>query len=279
MARDERVVWITGGGSGLGLYVALEYAARGCRVAVSGRREARLVEAVEAIEAAGGAGMAVPCDVTDEAAVAEAIAQILAQWGRLDVVLANAGYAVSGRVDALSTELWRKQFEVNLFGAVTTVRLALPHLLETQGRVGLVGSVAAFLGLPGSGAYSASKAALAILGGSLHAELASTGVSCTTIHPGFVESEINQRDNEGVFHEDWTEQRPKQLLWPTDKAARVMVRALESRRRELVFTGHGKVAVFLARHLPGLSAFLLARSASKSNLRKLAAGEPATSES
>lgn len=272
MARDERVVWITGGGSGLGRAVALEYAQRGCRVAVSGRRESRLVEAVEAIEAAGGAGFAVPCDVTDEAAVAEAIAQILAQWGRLDVVLANAGYAVSGRVDALSTELWRKQFDVNLFGAVNTVRLALPHLVETKGRIGLVGSVAAFLGLPGSGAYSASKAALAILGGAMHAELAGTGVSCTTLHPGFVESEINQRDNDGVFHEDWTEKRPKQLLWPTDKAARVMVRALESRRRELVFTGHGKVAVFLARHFPGMSAFLLARSAARSNLSQLAAG-------
>ncbi len=267
---DDRVVWITGGGTGLGKGMAVEYARMGLHVAVSGRRRARLDAADEAIEAVGGQGLAVVCDVTEVASVEAAVAEVVAHWGRLDVVLANAGYGVAGRVDALSTEDWRKQFEVNVFGAVTTVRAALPHLHASAGRIGLVGSVAGFLGLPGSSPYSASKAAVATLGGSLSAELASTGISCTTIHPGFVESEIGQTDNDGVFHEDWKDPRPAQLMWSTEKAARVMVRAVESRKREFVFTGHGKLVVFLARHLPGLSALILARSSAKGNAKKLA---------
>ena len=270
MAGDTRVVWITGGGTGLGKAMALVYAAKGCRVAVSGRRVERLEEAVSAIQAAGGQGLAVACDVTEVASVEAAVAQVLSAWGRLDVVIANAGYAVGGRVDALSTDDWRRQFEVNVFGAVSTVRAALPELLKTQGRIGLVGSVAAFFGLPGSSPYSASKAAISVLGGSLSAELAGTGISCTTLHPGFVDSDIGQTDNDGVFHEDWKDPRPAALRWPTDKAGRVMVKAIEARRRELVFTGHGKVAVFLARHLSGLAAFILGRSQAKGNPKSLA---------
>ena len=80
-----KVAWITGGGSGLGLYLAVELARRGCDVAVSGRRVDRLAEAVAAIEATGRRGYAVACDVTDDASVAAAVAEVVAKAGRLDI--------------------------------------------------------------------------------------------------------------------------------------------------------------------------------------------------
>lgn len=257
------VVWITGGGSGIGRAIALVYAARGARVAVSGRREDRLAEAVTAISAAGGEGLAVRCDVTDEDDVAAAVQRILDTWGRLDVAIANAGFGVGGRIEEVDAAGWNRQLAVNVVGAATTARLALPHLRQTGGRLGLVGSVSAWFGIPANGPYVASKAAVRAMGKTLSTELAGSGVSCTTLHPGFVESEIGQVDNDGVYHEDWKDRRPSRFMWPTDRAAAVMVRAMDRRRGQFVFTGHGRLAVLLGQHLPGLAQWILERSAKK----------------
>jgi short-subunit dehydrogenase len=79
-----------------------------------------------------------------------------------------------------------------------------------------------------------------------------TGVSCTTIHPGFVVSEIARIDNEGEWHPERPDARPAILMWPTDKAAKVMVNAIMKRKRNYVFTTHGRVLVWLQRWFPGL---------------------------
>ena len=248
-----QVVWITGGGSGLGRAMALEFAREGAQVAVSGRRQDRLEDVRKLIEALGSKGAAIPCDVTDEAQVTETVRQVVDRLGRLDVAVANAGFSVSGRIEELSADDWRRQLEVNVIGLTSTVRCALPELRKTRGRVVLIASVTAFLGLPKSGAYCASKAAVRSIGETLSAELRGSGVTCTTIHPGFVESEIAQVDNTGSFHASRKDKRPQALMWPADRAARVMVKAIHRRRREHTFTGHGRLAAFMGMHFPGLS--------------------------
>lgn len=249
---EGSVAWITGGGSGIGRALGLELARRGATVALSGRRRERLDEVAAEIAAAGGRALAVPCDVTSEASVDAAVERIVGEYGRLDLVIANAGYAASGSVEETPLEIWRKQFETNVFATIATVRRALPELRRQRGRVVLVGSVAAFLPLPKGGPYGASKAAVAAIGATLSAELAGSGVSCTTVHPGFVESEISKVDSTGAFDASRRERRPRQLLWKTEDAARVIVDAAERRERELVFTLHGKLAAAVGRHVPGL---------------------------
>lgn len=249
---DDHVVWLTGGGSGLGRYMALEFARGGARVAVSGRREDKLATVVAEIEALGGQGLAVPCDVTSDEALDAAVAQVVERFGKLDVAVANAGYSVGGRVVDLSMEAWRRQFDVNVVGAAGTAARAIPHLKATGGRLALVGSVAATVHFAKAGPYQASKAAVWALGNTLGCELAGTGVTVTTLHPGFVKSEIHLVDNEGEIHPDRKDRRPAQLIWETEDAARVMVRAIEKRKGQFVFTGHGRFGWFLAQHLPGL---------------------------
>jgi NAD(P)-dependent dehydrogenase (short-subunit alcohol dehydrogenase family) len=256
----DQVAWVTGGGTGIGLACAVELARQGARVVVSGRRADRLQGAVAQIEAAGGAGLAVQCDVTDEAIVQAAVATIVQAWGRLDVVLSNAGFSVAGKIDELSDADWRRQLDVNLFGTLHVIRHTLPELRKTDGRIALVGSVAAFLPARKVGAYSASKAAIRSIGETLSAELSGQGVSCTTIHPGFVESEIAFVDNQGVYHADRKDKRPAWLMWKAEDAARVMVRGIARRQRELVFTGHGKLAVALARLVPSFAAWAAQRA-------------------
>jgi NAD(P)-dependent dehydrogenase (short-subunit alcohol dehydrogenase family) len=254
------VVWITGGGTGIGLSTAIELARQGAKVAISGRRADRLTEATAAIEAVGGEALAVACDVTDESSLETAVATIVGKWGKLDVAIANAGFGVAGRIATLTDADWRRQFDTNVFGALNTVRAALPELEKTGGRLVLIGSVAGFVSAPKNGAYNASKAAIRAIGETLSAELVNSKVTCTTIHPGFVTSEIGQVDNEGVFHPDKQDKRPQQLMWKTEDAARVMVRAIAARKREFVFTGHGKVLVALSRWMPGLVARLASRA-------------------
>lgn len=244
-------VWITGGGSGIGKAMALQFAEAGAQVAVSGRREQRLEGVVQTIEDKGGTAYAVPCDVTDEASVAAAVETVAQKLGRIDVVVANAGFAVGGTVEKLSAEDWRRQFDTNVVGLAITAKHSLPHLRKTQGRLGLMGSVAGFVSVPGFSAYHASKFAVRAIGLALSAEVGKSGVSVTLLHPGFVESEIAQVSNEGEFRPERVDRRPKYLMWPTDRAARVMLRALARRKREFVFTQHGKLAAWLGQHMAG----------------------------
>lgn len=262
MARDfsGHVAWVTGGGSGIGRALALELAKRGADVAISGRREARLREVAGAVEALGRRARAIPCDVVDEEQVRRAADAVARELGRIDLAVANAGFAVAGPIETLTGDEWRRQLDVNVVGTALTAKHALAHLRETKGRLGLVGSVAGFIPLASNGAYVASKSAVRAIGQTLAIELARSGVSVTTIHPGFVESEIAQVDNGGAFHPERRDTRPQRLLWRTEDAARVMADALHARRREYVFTAHGRLGAFIGQHLPGLAIFAQARS-------------------
>lgn len=255
----KHVVWITGGGSGLGREMAKEFAREGASVVVSGRRVENLKETCADVEAIGPSAHAVACDVRDENAVEDAVQEILAQFGKLDVVVANAGYSAAGAIETLPAEVWREQLDTNVIGLTNTIRSALPALRKTKGRLALVGSVAGLISMPGTGPYHASKFAVRAIGETLAMELYGSGVSCTTIHPGFVASQIGRVDNKGHYDASRKDPRPARLMWQPDDAARVMVRAIYRRKREYVFTGHGKIAGFLGRHFPGLTYFAITR--------------------
>jgi NAD(P)-dependent dehydrogenase (short-subunit alcohol dehydrogenase family) len=262
MQFRDQVVWITGASAGIGRALALEFARRGADVAVSARRVDRLAGVVDEISALGRRGLAVACDVTSDAAVARAVDEVLAGFGRLDVAVANAGFSVGGRLEHLGDADLRRQFDTNVFGAASTARHALPALRQRRGRLVLVGSVAALLASPRAGAYSASKFALRALGLTLQQELHGSGTSCTLVHPGFVASEIAQVDNEGRFDAGREDRRPSRLMWTAEAAARAIATATHRRRREYVFTAHGKFGAWLGKHAPGL-VYLLMRGGGK----------------
>ena len=261
MARfDGLVVWVTGGGTGIGRALALEAARQGADVAVSGRRAEPLEEVATMVRAAGRRALVIASDVVDEAACRDAVARIVAELGKLDVAVANAGYGASGAFERLTMADWRRQFDVNVFGLLHTVYAALPELRKTGGRLGLVSSVMGLVALPGQGPYAASKFAVRAIGLTLAQELHGSGVSVTTIYPGFVESDIARTDNRGKVDASRKDPRPAKLMWTADRAARVMLRAVARRRREMVFTGHGRAGAFLGKHFPGLVHFVLTRS-------------------
>jgi len=263
MARfDGEVVWITGASAGLGRDMAREFASEGAKLVLSARRKERLEELAAELEKAGTATLIAPCDVVEEEQVIAAVAAAVERFGQLDVAVANAGFAVADKFERLDVADWRRQLDVNVIGAVATIRHALPELHKTGGRAALVASVAGHIASPKMSAYSASKYALRAIGQVLSIELAGSGVSCTTLCPGFISTEINQVDNNGRYHADKAG-KPNNLSWPSDKAARVMVRAIHARKREYVFTAHGVVGAWFGRHMPGLTHFAQTRGTQK----------------
>jgi len=256
----ENVVWITGASSGLGKAMAFEWARLGYKVALSSRRKELLDKVADEIRNSGGEALVIPCDIMEETAIQNAVQQVIENWGRLDVVVANAGFGVFGSIDKLTAKDWSRQLQGNVTGLALTVKYSLPHLKKNNGRIGLVGSVGAYLPNPNVGAYGASKAAVHSIGQTLQVELMSTEVSCTTMHPGFVVSEIARIDNDGVWHPERTDPRPSNLMWATDKAAKVMVKAILKRKRNYIFTGHGKAFVWLQRWIPGLMRIIISKS-------------------
>lgn len=256
----ENVVWITGASSGIGKAMAFEWARLGYKVILSARRRELLEEIAVEIKNSGGEALVVPVDIMDETSLENAVQRIMTTWGRIDVAVANAGFGVFGAIETLTAADWNRQLQGNVTGLALTVKYALPHLKQTGGRIGLVGSVGAYLPNPSVGAYGASKAAVHSIGLTLQVELMGTGVSCTTLHPGFVQSEIARVDNEGIWHPERVDPRPEKLMWPTDKAAQVMVKAVMNRKRVYIFTTHGRVIVWLQRWFPGLVQLIISKS-------------------
>lgn len=251
-----KVVWVTGASSGIGEALAWELARQGARVVVTARRTDRLYRLVEKIRAEGGEALALACDVTKTEDQERVVAQALNQFQRLDVVVANAGMSVPGRLEDITMEEIRRQLETNLFGALTTAKVSLDALKRSRGRLVLMGSVMSYVSIPGHGPYSASKFALRAFAEALTPELLPAGVSVTLICPGFVESEIRLKDDRGHPQSD---PMPSWLVMSREKAARQMVRVIARRRREVIVTGHGKLAVFLARHASWLIRTFLRR--------------------
>lgn len=245
----ERVVLVTGASSGIGRALATEYVRRGARVALLARRKDRLEELVASLGA--DRAMAVAADVCVDGDLERAVAEVTARFGRVDVVVANAGFSVSGPLEKLRLDDYRRQFDTNVFGVLRTIYATLPALRETRGSYALVGSVSGFVSVPGFTAYSMSKYAVRALAEGLDLELAPYGVSVTHVAPGFVDSEIRTVDNKGRLREDAKDPIPSWLVVPSEKAAREIANAIDARKSEAVITNHGRVFASLSRHLPG----------------------------
>jgi NADP-dependent 3-hydroxy acid dehydrogenase YdfG len=247
-----KIVLVTGASAGIGEALAREAAAQGAAVVLAARRLDRLQRIAAELQQAGGQALPVACDVTRDGEVEVAVQAALDRFGRLDVVLANAGYAVSGALDQLQLDDYRRQMELNVFGVLRTIYATLPALTETRGALGIVGSANGYLSVARASAYCASKHAVRSLATSLRQELRGRGVSVTHLAPGFITSELRQIDNLGQHHAEARDPVPRWLQMPAPRAARQMLAAVLRGRAEKIITLHAGLAIFLERHVPWL---------------------------
>jgi short-subunit dehydrogenase len=207
--------------------------------------------------------IALACDVSRDGDLERAVAATSERWGRLDIVVANAGFGVVGDFAQLSMDDYRRQFETNVFGVLRTIYAALPEIQKARGNIVVIGSVAGWVATPGSSPYAMSKFALRALAEAIRRELRPSGVTVTLISPGFVESDIRRVDNFGQVREGARDPLPSWLTVRTDKAVRQMLAAVANGKREAIITGHGKILVALERFAPWVLRALLPRRPSR----------------
>lgn len=186
MGRDKRKVWVvTGGSRGFGRAVAERAAAAGACVAIIARGE----EVGAAAREIGGESIGLVADVCNADHVAAAFAAIRERWGRVDVLINNAGLHRGGLIEQIDESDWSDVLATNLSGPFHTIRSALP-LMEEEGSIVNVGAVVGFRGFAGDVAYGASKAGLAGMTQVLAVELARRGIRMNLVIPGFVETDM-----------------------------------------------------------------------------------------
>jgi short-subunit dehydrogenase len=185
---------ITGASSGIGRSLARRLAAAGDPVVVVARRQELLDTLVEEIVDAGGQAMAIRCDVTDRAAVHDAVHRAEARFGPTDRLVANAGGPLTTSVEGFSAAHIAAVVDLNLIGVANCIEAVLPGMLARgAGHLVAVSSLAAYRGLPGSAAYSAAKAALSNRMESLRIDLRPRGIDVTLISPGFVRTKLGKK--------------------------------------------------------------------------------------
>jgi len=257
---NTRTVLITGASSGIGAGLAREFARRGAGVALVARRLEQLETLAAELRNTGAQASAHRGDVTVEGDIARVMAELAATGRVPDIVVANAGFGVVGNAQSLSIDDYRRQFETNVFGVLRTLHETGDGLRARQGRFVIMGSVAGYLSAAGSSPYTMSKFAVRALAEALHGELRASGVGCTLISPGFVDSDIRRVDNQGGLHAAAKDPIPAWLRMKTDRAARVMVSGILRGEKEVIVTTHAKVIVFVARHMPRLTRWMLLRA-------------------
>jgi NAD(P)-dependent dehydrogenase (short-subunit alcohol dehydrogenase family) len=207
----------------------------------------------------------IACDVTDDDAVPAAVATAAQRLGGLDVLVNNAGIGGPASAGKPPDEHVRRMLDVNLLGAWRVTAAAIDHLVESRGRVVLIGSRMSFIGLPLGAAYGVSKRALTAYADALRAEYG-THVAVTCVHPAFVRTPIHDRTREaGLELEGFSKEEPIEQVVAT------IVSACEERTpgRDVAVTRGGGLQMAVARHLPRVVDRVVARTLAK----RIAAGE------
>jgi NAD(P)-dependent dehydrogenase (short-subunit alcohol dehydrogenase family) len=192
-----KVVLITGAARGIGAGLAERLAAQGAKVALVGLEAEEQRKVAERI---GDAARAWEADVTNWAALEQATAGVVEHFGRIDIVVANAGIATTGFVRSIDREAFEKVIEVDLLGVWRTFRVTLPHMIESKGYLLAVSSLAAITHGPGMANYAAAKAGVEAFCNSLRAEVAHLGVKVGVAHPTWIRTDmVESADAHPVF--------------------------------------------------------------------------------
>ncbi|MGA9858324.1 MAG: short-chain dehydrogenase/reductase [Solirubrobacteraceae bacterium] len=230
---DDKVFLITGGARGIGAATARELAARGARLALADLDAEALAATAASISPTP---LTITLDVTDPAGCDAAVAHVLEEFGRLDVVWANAGIGSIGPLGLTDPDAWRRTVEVNLIGAYNTVRAGLDAVIAQRGYVAVTASAASFGHSPLMSAYSASKAGVEAMCDSLRIEVAHHGVDVASIHPIWIDTDMVREgeSSQRAFQVLRASLRPPfKRTQPVDRAVNDIVAGFAKRRRRI----------------------------------------------
>lgn len=256
-----KVVLITGGSRGLGLILAKELAGEGAKIAILARDARELEQATAEIGAAGAEAFALVCDVRNQQQVESACRSVLEQFGRLDVLINNAGVIQVGPMENMTMRDYEEAMAVHFWGPLYMIKAVLPHMRKhRRGRIVNIASIGGEVGLPHMAPYCASKYALVGLSDSLRAELRPQGIHVTTVCPWMMRTgsypnailKGRQSAEDAWFS---TSDRMPVVSIQARSAARRIIEACRYGQARLTLGWQGTLAVFFNAVAPGWVAF------------------------
>lgn len=246
----DKVVLITGGSSGIGKSLALEFGKNGSKVVITGRTEQNLQATIDELERVGIDAMMVVADASSEEDNQKTVDEIISKYGQLDILINNAGISMRALFQDMDLSVMRQVMDINFYGSVYATKYALPHILKNKGSVIGISSIAGYRGLPGRTGYSASKFAMQGFLESLRTELLKTGVHVMVACPGFTASNIRNT----ALSQDGSVQgespRDEQKMMTAEEVAKRIYKAVVKRKRDVIMTRQGKLTVFLNKRFP-----------------------------
>jgi NAD(P)-dependent dehydrogenase (short-subunit alcohol dehydrogenase family) len=258
-----KTVLITGGSRGLGLVLAREFAKEGARLAICARDSVELDRARADLQSRGASVLAVPCDVTDRAQVSEMVKMVREQFGRIDVLVNNAGVIQVGPVEVMTLEDYEEAMKVHFWGPLYTMLAVLPEMRARRGgRIVNISSIGGKISVPHLVPYSASKFALVGLSEGLRAELQKDGVVVTTVCPGLMRTGSPRNATfKGQHRAEYAWFSISDALPVTsmsaERAASQIIAACQRGDAEVVLSVQAQLAVKFHGLFPGLTADML----------------------
>ena len=247
---NHKVVIITGASSGIGKACAEVFSRNGSKVILAARDEAALNHVAATLTCEH---LVVKTDVTREDDCRRMIDATITRFGRIDVLINNAGISMRALFNDVGLGVIRKIMDVNFWGTVYCTKFALPHLLQTKGSVVGVSSIAGFKGLPGRTGYSASKFAVHGFLEALRTENRKTGLHVLLACPGFTGTAIRERALTAWGETQGSSPREEGKMMTTEQVANRIYRAVVRRRRTVIMTTQGKLAVLFGKFFPAFT--------------------------
>jgi len=241
----DKVVIITGGSSGIGKALAERFGEEGSKVVITGRRKEQLESVAASLKEKGIEVLPIVADASVETECANVVSATIESYGRIDVLINNAGISMRALFEDLQLDVFKKVMEVNFFGMVYTTKYALPHIIRSKGSVVGISSVNGRRATPERSAYSASKFAMIGFLESLRSEMLDRGVHVLTACPGFTVTNIRKSALLGNGRvQGYSPADEEHMMRPEDVADHIYT-AVVRRKRDLLLTLQGKLAVWL----------------------------------
>ena len=244
----DKIVVITGGSDGIGKALVAQFLALGAKVATCGRNENKL--SLLATEFPSSNLFTAQVDVSKQEQSEAFIKQVVDNWGRIDVLINNAGISMRALVSEVSVQTLHNVMDINFWGTVYCTKAALPSIQQNKGVIVGVSSIAGYRGLPGRSGYSASKFALNGWLEALKTELYASGTHVMWVCPGFTTSNIRNAALDNNANAQGESPMDEGSMMSSEECATHIIHAIEKRKRSLVLTFTGKRTVFMNKYFP-----------------------------
>jgi short-subunit dehydrogenase len=242
----DKVVIITGASSGIGRQLALSLAEEGAWLSLAARNAENLEEVSEQCKQLGGKVIVIQTDVTEKSQCQNLIERTVEKYGRIDMLINNAGFAVASRFDEFKDlAVFEKIIQVNFFGSVYCTHYALPYLKKSAGRLVAVSSLRGKLPSATADGYGASKHALSEFFSSLRNELTDSGVSVTIVYPGWVCTGITSRALKADGTPTGEVSNHEKGAMSARACAKIILKAIANQKRDVIMTFEGKLGLWL----------------------------------